>query len=65
MRVLIDSSVWIDHLRGVRSRETAILSGIARKRPRWLRITAPSSKARTICGALVYTRLAASSLWFG
>jgi predicted nucleic acid-binding protein len=25
MRVLIDSSVWIDHLRGVRSRETAIL----------------------------------------
>jgi predicted nucleic acid-binding protein len=25
MRVLIDSSVWIDHLRGVRTRETAIL----------------------------------------
>lgn len=24
MRVLIDSSVWIDHLRGVRTRETAI-----------------------------------------
>jgi len=27
--------------------------GIARKRPRRLRITAPSSNARTICGALV------------
>lgn len=26
MRVLIDSSVWIDHLRGVRTRETAVLS---------------------------------------
>jgi predicted nucleic acid-binding protein len=26
MRVLIDSSVWIDHLRGVRTRETAILA---------------------------------------
>jgi predicted nucleic acid-binding protein len=26
MKVLIDSSVWIDHLRGVRSRETAILA---------------------------------------
>jgi predicted nucleic acid-binding protein len=25
MRVLIDSSVWIDHLRGTRTRETAIL----------------------------------------
>ena len=25
MKVLIDSSVWIDHLRGVRTRETAIL----------------------------------------
>jgi predicted nucleic acid-binding protein len=25
MRVLVDSSVWIDHLRGVHSRETAIL----------------------------------------
>jgi predicted nucleic acid-binding protein len=25
MRVLIDSSVWIDHLRGARTRETAIL----------------------------------------
>jgi predicted nucleic acid-binding protein len=25
MRVLIDSSVWIDHLKGVRTRETAIL----------------------------------------
>jgi predicted nucleic acid-binding protein len=25
MRVLIDSSVWIDHLRGLRTRETAIL----------------------------------------
>jgi predicted nucleic acid-binding protein len=25
MRVLIDSSVWIDHLRGVRTRETVIL----------------------------------------
>jgi predicted nucleic acid-binding protein len=25
MRVLIDSSVWIDHLRGVRTRETIIL----------------------------------------
>jgi predicted nucleic acid-binding protein len=25
MSVLIDSSVWIDHLRGVRTRETAIL----------------------------------------
>jgi len=39
--------------------------GIARKRPRLLRISAPSSNARTICGAFVYTRLAASSLWFG
>src|SRR5690606_4309034 len=39
--------------------------GIARKRPRLLRITAPSSNARTIGGAFVYTRLAASSLWFG
>ena len=27
--------------------------GIARKRPRLLRITAPSSNARMICGALV------------
>jgi hypothetical protein len=27
--------------------------GIARKRPRLLRISGPSSKARTICGALV------------
>jgi hypothetical protein len=27
--------------------------GIARKRPRRLRITAPSSNARMICGALV------------
>jgi predicted nucleic acid-binding protein len=26
MKVLIDSSVWIDHLRGVRTRETTILS---------------------------------------
>jgi predicted nucleic acid-binding protein len=25
MRVLVDSSVWIDHLRGVRTRETATL----------------------------------------
>lgn len=25
MKVLIDSSVWIDHLRGVRTRETSIL----------------------------------------
>jgi predicted nucleic acid-binding protein len=25
MRMLVDSSVWIDHLRGVRTRETAIL----------------------------------------
>jgi predicted nucleic acid-binding protein len=25
MRVLIDSTVWIDHLRGMRTRETAIL----------------------------------------
>lgn len=25
MRVLVDSSVWIDHLRGARTRETAIL----------------------------------------
>ena len=39
--------------------------GIARKRPRLLRISAPSSNARMICGALVYTRLAASSFWFG
>jgi hypothetical protein len=39
--------------------------GIARKRPRLLRITAPSSNARMICGAFVWTRLAASSLWFG
>jgi hypothetical protein len=39
--------------------------GIARKSPRLLRITAPSSNARMICGALVYTRLAASSFWFG
>ena len=31
----------------------AILVGIARKRPRLLRITAPSSNARMICGALV------------
>jgi predicted nucleic acid-binding protein len=28
MRVLIDSSVWINHLRGVRSRETAILGAL-------------------------------------
>jgi len=28
MRVLVDSSVWIDHLRGVRTRETAILNSI-------------------------------------
>ena len=28
MRVLIDSSVWIDHLRGVRTRETAILGAL-------------------------------------
>jgi predicted nucleic acid-binding protein len=26
MKVLIDSSVWIDHLRGARTRETAILA---------------------------------------
>jgi predicted nucleic acid-binding protein len=26
MKVLIDSSVWIDHLRGVRSRETALFA---------------------------------------
>jgi hypothetical protein len=39
--------------------------GIARKPPRLLRITAPSSKARMICGAFVYTRLAASSFLFG
>lgn len=25
MKVLVDSSVWIDHLRGVRTRETEIL----------------------------------------
>jgi hypothetical protein len=28
MRVLVDSSVWIDHLRGVRTRETAILGSL-------------------------------------
>jgi predicted nucleic acid-binding protein len=28
MTVLIDSSVWIDHLRGARTRETAILSAL-------------------------------------
>ena len=28
MTVLIDSSVWIDHLRGTRTRETAILSAL-------------------------------------
>lgn len=28
MRLLIDSSVWIDHLRGSRSRETDILSAL-------------------------------------
>ena len=28
MRVLIDSSVWIDHLRGARTRETAILGAL-------------------------------------
>ncbi len=28
MRALIDSSVWIDHLRGVRTRETAILAAL-------------------------------------
>jgi hypothetical protein len=39
--------------------------GTARKRPLLLRITAPSSNARMICGAFVYTRLAASSLRFG
>jgi hypothetical protein len=39
--------------------------GIARNRPCLLRITAPSSNARMICGALVSTKLAASSLWFG
>jgi hypothetical protein len=39
--------------------------GIARKRLRLLRITAPSSNARMICGAFVYTRLAASRPWFG
>jgi hypothetical protein len=39
--------------------------GIARKRPHRLRITAPSSNARMICGAFVYTGLAASSFWFG
>jgi predicted nucleic acid-binding protein len=30
MRVLIDSSVWIDHLRGVPTRETAILDTLLR-----------------------------------
>jgi hypothetical protein len=43
----------------------ALSVGIARKRPRLLRITAPLSNARMICGALVCTRLAASSFWFG
>ena len=28
MRMLVDSSVWIDHLRGVRTRETVILNSI-------------------------------------
>jgi|SRR5918996_865820 predicted nucleic acid-binding protein len=28
MKVLIDSSVWIDHLRGVRTRETAMLGAL-------------------------------------
>jgi predicted nucleic acid-binding protein len=28
MKVLIDSSVWIDHLRGVRTRETVILGAL-------------------------------------
>ena len=28
MRVLVDSSVWIDHLRGARTRETAIFDAL-------------------------------------
>jgi predicted nucleic acid-binding protein len=28
MKVLVDSSVWIDHLRGVRTRETALFDGL-------------------------------------
>jgi predicted nucleic acid-binding protein len=28
MRVLVDSSVWIDHLRGLRTRETAIFDAV-------------------------------------
>ena len=47
MKVLIDSSVWIDLLRGVRTPETAILGDIARTRLRFLRTTAPSSNAAT------------------
>ena len=34
MKVLIDSSVWIDHLRGVRTRETGILTAVSVSGPR-------------------------------
>jgi hypothetical protein len=39
--------------------------GIASQRPRRLRMVTPSANARMICGALVQTRLAASTFWFG
>ena len=34
-RVLVDSSVWIDHLRGVDSRETRILRALLRRLDPW------------------------------
>jgi predicted nucleic acid-binding protein len=53
MRVLVDSSVWIDHLRGVRSRETAILGTLLAWLDPALARGDPEAKPNLLVGDLV------------
>jgi predicted nucleic acid-binding protein len=53
MRVLIDSSVWIDHLRGVRTRETVILRTLLAWLDPELERGDPENTANLIVGDLI------------
>ena len=53
MRTLIDSSVWIDHLRGARTRETAILGTLLARLDPQLDRSNGESDAELLVGDLV------------
>ena len=54
MRVLVDSSVWVDHLRGVRTRETRLLGSLLDALDPW---AAPQSQVTLVLSDLVMPRM--------